>query len=116
MLAKNMLAAIALALVAVSTSACEGGAGGGLLDTPAPAVDAPAPPAGEPGEAVLMGSAFTDSGVEVSYECDETGFAFNIDPNTAEAQELASRKCDYVHVLDSVEWPGGLHLTTLPNP
>ncbi|MBB5807038.1 hypothetical protein F4560_006806 [Saccharothrix ecbatanensis] len=50
--------------------------------------------------------------VEFSTSCDDTGFAFDIEPNTPEAREAAQRACRRIHdAVESADWPEGLKPT-----
>lgn len=46
--------------------------------------------------------------VEFSASCDDTGFAYDIEPNTLEAQQAARRFCRNADAaIDNADWPGG---------
>jgi hypothetical protein len=50
----------------------------------------------------------SDMEVEFSAMCDETGFAYNVEPDTADAQEAARRFCRNVDTaIDNADWPAG---------
>ncbi|MFD9734310.1 hypothetical protein [Umezawaea sp. NPDC059074] len=51
----------------------------------------------------------SDMDVEFSAMCDDTGFAYDVEPDTAEAQEAARRFCRNADTaIDSADWPAGL--------
>ena len=51
----------------------------------------------------------SDMDVEFSASCDDTGFAYDVEPNTADAQEAAGRFCRNLDTaIDNAEWPAGI--------
>ncbi|WNV90946.1 hypothetical protein [Umezawaea sp. Da 62-37] len=50
----------------------------------------------------------SDMDVEFTASCDDTGFAYDVEPDTAEAQEAARRFCRNIDTaIDTADWPGG---------
>lgn len=51
----------------------------------------------------------SDPVVEFQAMCDDTGFAYDVEPNTAEAQEAARRFCRNLDTaIDGADWPAGI--------
>lgn len=95
----NRISAAALILVAALLAGCDRtGQPTDLNPAPAPVEVQDAPSASD-----------SDSDVEFSASCDDTGFAYNVEPNTAEAQEAARRSCRNLDTaIDTAEWPAGI--------
>ena len=93
----NRSSAAALVLVvAVLLAGCEP-----RTDQPTDLNPAPVP--------VEVQDAPRESDVEFSASCDSTGFAYDIEPSTVEAQQAARQFCRNADAaIDQAEWPAGL--------
>jgi hypothetical protein len=94
----NRIGAVALVLVMAALLA-------GCNQTGQPADLNPAPVPVEAQDAPRA----SDMDVEFSESCDDTGFAYDVEPNTADAQEAARRFCRNLDTaIDNAEWPAGI--------